>query len=171
MNEWYHTVWGIILLGSLGSILGAALLKITLVILGKLGPRIILRVFSNILMRYAENKYFVLKCEENDRPELIAVNYSMTMSKYTRTQIVFIVTTGICFVTWVSFFSGDKLTIIAPILFSLYAIKEFYSFVAWYLATSGSLPDDMKHYGKEIEDLKKKDKFRFIENAVMKSDS
>lgn len=171
MNEWYHTVWGIILLGALGSVLGAVLLKITLIVLNKMGPRLMLRLFSNILMRYAENKYFVHKCEENGRPELIAVNYSMTMSKYTKTQILFVVTIAVCFVIWISYFTSEKLNIIIPILFSLFAIKDFYDFVVWYLATSGCLPDDMKQYGKEIKALKKEDRYQFIENAVMKNDS
>ena len=171
MNEWYHTVWGVILLGALGSIFGAVLLKITLVVLNKMGQRLMLRIFSNILIRYAENRYFVQKCEENGRTELIAVNYSMTMSKYTRTQIIFVVTIGISFVMWVSYFSSEKPNIIIPILFSLFAIKDFYDFMVWYLATSGCLPYDMKQYGKEIKALKKKDRYKFIENAVIKSDS
>jgi len=94
----------------------------------------------------------------------------MTMSKYTRIQIGFIITIGISAIIWVSYFSSEKMTIIAPIIFSLMAVKDFYDFIKWYLATSGCLPDDMKTFGKEIRKLKKEDRYRFIENALKKDD-
>jgi len=170
MEEWYHTIWGVALLGAIGSIFGALLLKVTSILVNKLGLKIIMRFSSNLLMKYAENVHFVQMCEKNNRPELIAVNYSMTMSKYTRIQIGFIITIGISAIIWVSYFSSEKMTIIAPIIFSLMAVKDFYDFIKWYLATSGCLPDDMKTFGKEIRKLKKEDRYRFIENALKKDD-
>jgi len=166
MEEWYHTIWGVVLLGAIGSILGALLLKATLLLVNKLGPKIIMRFSSNLLIPYAENRHFVHMCEQNNRPELIAVNYSMTMSKYTRTQIVFIITIGILVVMWVSYFASPKLPIVAPLLFTIIAVKDFYDFIKWYLATSGCLPDDMKTFGNEIKKLKKEDRYKFIENAL-----
>jgi len=171
MNEWYHTAWGIILLGALGSILGVIFLKITVIVLKKLGPSLLMRFFSNIFMRYAENKYFVQKCEENGRTELIAINYSIMRSNYTKAQFLFIVVIGICFIMWSSYLFSDEPNIIIPILFTLFAIKDFYNFITWYMATLGCLPEDMMQYIKEIEKQKKKDKFKFIENAVINSDS
>ena len=134
MEEWYHTIWGVVLLGAIGSILGALLLKVTSILVNKLGLKIIMRFSSNLLIPYAENRHFVYMCEQNNRPELIAVNYSMTMSKYTRVQIAFIITIGISVIIWGSYFASQKLTIIAPILFSLMAVKDFYGFIKWYLA-------------------------------------
>ena len=110
-------------------------------------------------------------CERNNRPELIAVNYSMTMSKYTRTQIVFIITVGITVIFWVLYFASQKMPIVAPILLTIMAAKDFYDFVKWYLATSGCLPDDMKTFGVEIKKLKKQDRYKFIENALKPDDS
>ncbi len=170
MEEWYHTIWGVVLLGMIGSILGALLLKVTSILVNKLGPKIIIRFSSNLLMPYAENRHFVQMCEKNNRPELIAVNYSMTMSKYTRIQIVFIITIGISAIIWVSYFTSQKMTIFAPLLFLIMAVKEFYDFIKWYLATSGCLPDDMKKFGNEIKKLKKEDRYRFIEDALKQDD-
>ncbi len=171
MEEWYHTIWGIVLLGAIGSIMGALFLKASLLLVNKLGPKILMRLSTNLLLPYAENRHFVRMCEHNNRPELIAVNYAMTMSKYTRTQIAFIIIIGISVIIWVSYFTSPKMPIVGPILFTIMAAKDFYDFVKWYLATSGCLPDDMKTFGMEIKKLKKEDRYKFIENALKQDDS
>ena len=40
MNEWYETLWGIIVLGCFGSVLGTVFLNITVIVLNKVGPRL-----------------------------------------------------------------------------------------------------------------------------------
>lgn len=168
MGDWYDTVWGITLLGFLGSVLAALFLKITVIVLNRIGPRLFLHLYSNILIQYAENKYFTQKCEANNRPELIAVNYSMTMSRLTGTRIMFIITIVICFIMWTVYVVSPKgIILISSILFSLFAIKDFYNFVVLYLAVIGCFPGDMKKYHEEIKSMKKEDRYRFIAGAVM----
>jgi len=50
MEEWYHTIWGVALLGAIGSIFGALLLKVTSILVNKLGLKIIMRFSSNLLL-------------------------------------------------------------------------------------------------------------------------
>ena len=73
MEEWYHTIWGVVLLGAIGSILAGLFLKTIILLINRLGPRIIMRISSSLLIPYAENRHLVRMCEQSNRPELIAV--------------------------------------------------------------------------------------------------
>lgn len=171
MEEWYHTIWGILLLGAAGSIFGALFLKFTALLLSKLGPKMIVRLSTNLLMAFAENRNFIILCEKNGRSELITLKYTMAMSKYTRIQIIFVVTVGVAVSIISAYFSGYKISIVAPILIILMSLKDLFNFIKYYLGVSGCLPEDVKKFGIEIENIKKKDSFQFIEDAIKSYDS
>jgi len=171
MEEWYQTIWGILLLGALGSFLGALLLKITSILINKLGINLLLRISSNLLIPYAENKHYVKLCEENQKPYLIPMRYNMTVNKYSRVQIIFVCTFVLSFVMWSAYFSSAQMTIFIPIFFTLMTVKDLYDFVKWYFAISGAFPSDMKKYQKQIDELKKKDKITFLKAVIEKNDS
>jgi hypothetical protein len=106
--------------------------------------------------------------EKNGKCELIVIDYLLAMGKYTRTQIVFVVTTGVSVFFWVLYFSVHQLPIIVPIIFSIMAAQDFYVFVRWYLAVTGCFTDSMKDFEAEIQNLKKKDRYKFVEEAIKK---
>lgn len=168
MEVWYQTIWGILLLGALGSILAWLFLKIISILINKVGINLLLRITSNLLIPYAENAHFVKMCEENQKTELISIKYNMTMSKYTRVEIVFVCTFVISFIMWVMYFLNAQITIIVPIIFTLIALKDLYDFTKWSLAVSGVFPSDMKNYLKKIDELKKKNQIAFIKGAKEK---
>ena len=166
MGIWYQTIWGIILLGAIGSLLAVLILKIVSIIVNRIGTAVIERLASNLLMSYAENIHFIKMCEENDKLEFISVRYNLTMGKYSRVQVVFVFSVAISLIMWVSYFSSNQMTIFVPILFSIMAITDLYVFIKWYLAVTGCFPSDMKSYSKQIEILKKEDKIKFVKEAL-----
>jgi hypothetical protein len=171
MEKWYQTIWGILLLGALGSILGAVLLKVISILINKIGLNILIRISSNLLIPYAENKHFVKMCEENNQTYLIPMKYSMTMSKYSRVQLVFIFMFGLSCIAWLVYNSNDKLPILAPIILTLMAIRDLYDFIKWYVAITGSYPSEYKKYRQHTYELIKEDKIRFIKNMLEDKDS
>ena len=166
LGHWHQTIWGIVLLGAIGSILGVIILKLTKLIIDKVGNKIILRFSAKLLMPFAENRHFVEMCEKEDRYDLIIINYSSTMSRFTRSQIVFIITLPLSILSWEYYLVGPGDSIITPLVLTAIALKDFYDFIKWYLAVSGSRPIAYKSFTREIDTLKKQDKFKFIEKAL-----
>ena len=100
MSHWHETVWGIIALGAIGSILGKLLLNV----LKEPCAKLAFKFFSGLLNKYAENKFFVEKSEASNRPELIVIKYNATMQKFTRIQIIFILLMAASFISWRVYF-------------------------------------------------------------------
>ena len=171
MEQWHHTIWGIVLLGAAGSIVGFFILKTTSLLLTKFGLRIIGRLSLNLLIPFAENNHFVRMCEQKHRFDLIGINYSIIRRTYTINQIIFMFSFGLSTAFWTSYINNKEPPLIAVILFSLWTIKDFIDVLRWRCAIYGCLPNDMKMFRKEIERLKKKDKYEFVENAIRQNDS
>ncbi len=83
MTNWNETIWGVLILGAIGSIIGSILLRV----LKKPCAKLAIKFFSRLLSEYKENKLFVEKCEDRKRLELIIIKYNSAMQRFTRIQI------------------------------------------------------------------------------------
>ena len=158
MIEWQESIWGVIALGAVGSILGS----IILILAKKYIASIAFSIFSNLLVEYAKNRHFVKECEAIDRNDLILLKYQAVSMKYTRVQVVFVLLMASCFISWYVYTLSDNFPLAYPLIFSFYLIYWLYSFFVWYGAVAGCFPEKMKAIEKEILDKKQKNVVDFL---------
>lgn len=167
MLDWPNTIWGMLIIGAIGSILGTLILKLLVFLLKKINYRsTFFRLFSILAHSYIVQIYFVTKCENENRHELLVMNHNNITKVYTRKKYFFICFMALSFITWSAYLSKETSSIYVPILSSLLSFLYLYDCIVWHFAWIGSIPTFIRNFSIEVSELEKKDKILFIENAV-----
>jgi len=158
----------IIVLGAIGSLVGTLLIW-----LGKrIGRWIIERgthsIFTSLLYQYAKNSKYVELCEEQKRPDLVIIKYHMTQAKFTRHQVVFIVEMIMNFLLWFVYFRIEPFPLLVLIIFGTFLLYSFFSFLKWYIAVGGCLPEKMGQLERGISNKKGRERFLFVFETLKK---
>jgi hypothetical protein len=154
--------------------LGVATALIThiLVVLVKIFGRYVVShglesVFARFFGLPALSYRLMQQAENQDRYDILVINYLQAMAVYSRSQIIFAFITMLTLILWFLYFGTPlNISILIPLVSTAFFLKDMFFFLSAYLNVEFSIPSVMSNITRELRTQYRKNKSQFTLSAV-----